>query len=989
MRTPGVLLRWLAFIALTGAQVLAPVPAQAQALAPTNSIPGGLYEAFLNAAGSEAPSFHQNGNSFSLQTGPLQAQINPAGLSLSALDGSSWNWGIQLDGFGRGTNPAGLAAPTLSSVDASVTYRYAGLSQWLRSTGIGLEQGFTVDHSPQGSGNLVLQMTLNTSLTGSLSKDGRSLTFDVGHGTSLRYDNLRVYDAHQTELGARLVYASNRITIQVDDHAAAYPLTIDPLIFLQTKLISLDGAAFDSFGGAVAISGTTAVIGANNVTVAGHASQGAAYVFVLSGGAWIQQAKLTASDGAAIDHFGYAVAISGNTVLVGAYQAAVGANAIQGAAYVFVRSGTTWALQQKLTASDGSSNDYFGLSTAISDNTLVVGALVGGLSFGKAYVFQRSGTVWTQMARLTASDGGAFDEFGVSVSVSGNTVVVGAPARSGAYVFVMPGGGWTDATENAKLTASDGGANFGNSVAISGDTLVVGASTATVGGHLSQGEAYVFVKPGGGWTSTTENAILTASDGTTSDSLGSSVAISGDTVLAGAYGVYSGQGRAYVFVKSGGGWFSMTESARLSASGGMPGDEFGLSVGLSGDTAVVGAMGVTSGGHIGQGAAYIFEPDHSFDLAVHAAAAQTSVLPGNGLVVTLTVRNYGPATASGVTLKAPIPPGFTYSSSTNATLGSYNHLAGVWSVGALDPDVTATLNLQVTAGTSAAGTTGVFKVTSLNSDTNGANNSASLGVMVSPLVFSPLSLAFGNQLIQTPGAAHTVTARNLSAGTLAIGTLSVSPGFLLSSNTCNGVLLAYNATCSFVLKFKPAAATGYSGKLTLPHNGLGGSSFMSLGGTGVSGTQLLTNTSFETAVLKVPTGWTQAGSWAVADGQDCTTHHLGSCSLEFTGTNLPKSLSFTVMQSGVSGDDFLFSLWNKAAAVPAAAPVDRVRIQVFNGATLVTTKTLSFAKGTHGFTKSMLAFTMTTAYTKLVVMIEYKAASGTAWFDDATLLWAP
>ena len=185
----------------------------------------------------------------------------------------------------------------------------------------------------------------------------------------------------------------------------------------------------------------------------------------------------------------------------------------------------------------------------------------------------------TETAKLTASDGAADDSFGTSVAVSGDTVVVGAPLDSGAsagqgsaYVFVEPGGGWVSATETAKLTASDASVDdaFGHSVAVSGDTVVVGAWFDNVGPNANQGSAYVFVEPGGGWVSATETAKLTASDGAGNDRLGQSVAASGDTAAVGAYfdniGTSADQGSAYVFVEPGGGWVSATETAKLTAS---------------------------------------------------------------------------------------------------------------------------------------------------------------------------------------------------------------------------------------------------------------------------------------------------------------------------------------------------------------------------------------------------------------------------------------
>jgi hypothetical protein len=228
----------------------------------------------------------------------------------------------------------------------------------------------------------------------------------------------------------------------------------------------------------VALSGTTAVVGA-----LGNNGRGAAYVFTGSGSTWTQQAKLTASDGAPFDDFGISVALSGTTAVVGA----LGNNG-RGAAYVFTGSGSTWTQQAKLTASDGAPGDEFGISVALSGTTAIVGAY-GGKSFtGAAYVFTNSGSTWTQQAKLTASDGAANNDFGFSVALSGSTAVVGAFGNSSgigaAYMFTRSGTTWS---QQAKLTASGGG--FGNSVTLSGSTALVGAPLNP--SHI--GAAFVFV----------------------------------------------------------------------------------------------------------------------------------------------------------------------------------------------------------------------------------------------------------------------------------------------------------------------------------------------------------------------------------------------------------------------------------------------------------------------------------------------------------------
>ena len=215
-----------------------------------------------------------------------------------------------------------------------------------------------------------------------------------------------------------------------------------------------------------------------------------------AGGA-IEQAKLMASDAQASDYFGYSVAVAGDTVVVGARdEDSEGLNA--GAAYVFVRNGTTWTEQAKLMASDAQAGDWFGYSVAVSGDTVVVGAYYedsGGSDAGAAYVFVRNGTSWSQQGKLVAGDAQADDQFGQSVAISGDTVVVGAHYEDdggsdagAAYVFVYDGTAWT---EQDKLVAGDAQVDgrFGYSVAVSGDTVVVGAS----GEGSYAGAAYVFI----------------------------------------------------------------------------------------------------------------------------------------------------------------------------------------------------------------------------------------------------------------------------------------------------------------------------------------------------------------------------------------------------------------------------------------------------------------------------------------------------------------
>jgi hypothetical protein len=249
--------------------------------------------------------------------------------------------------------------------------------------------------------------------------------------------------------------------------------------------------------GSVSVSGDTALVGAESDDVGANANQGSAYVFVRNGMGWTEQAHLTASDGATNDSFG-SVSVSGDTAIVGAPYDDFGANVDQGSAYVYARSGTTWAQQAHLTASDGAGGDELGLSVCVSGNSALVGAVFDDVGVnvdqGSAYVFVRSGTAWGQQAHLTANDGATMDVFGASVSVSGDTAIVGAPYddvganvdQGSVYVYVRSAVTWA---QQAHLTASDGAGvdHFGTSVSVSGDTAIVGAPYDDVGANANQG----------------------------------------------------------------------------------------------------------------------------------------------------------------------------------------------------------------------------------------------------------------------------------------------------------------------------------------------------------------------------------------------------------------------------------------------------------------------------------------------------------------------
>ncbi|MCI5147042.1 MAG: hypothetical protein D3923_16345, partial [Candidatus Electrothrix sp. AR3] len=310
----------------------------------------------------------------------------------------------------------------------------------------------------------------------------------------------------------------------------------------QQKLNANDGAAHDAFGCSVSVSGNTAVIGAygddNDAGLYPIFNTGSAYVFVQSGKIWSQQAKLIFSDEPfGGDAFGWSVSVDRDTALIGAIWSNFD---YSGSAYVFVRSGTGWSQQAKFTG-DGP-GDGFGWSVSLNGDTALVGAALRDDSdAGTAHIFVRSGTVWNKQAMLVATDIDdpvfPFDEdgYGRSVSVSGDTAVIGATGDyvGSAYIFLRSGTVWS---QQAMLTASDRteGDKFGTSVSVDGNTVVVGAR-----GDGNTGLAYIFLRSGKVWS---QQIKLTEEDG-----FGGAVFVDGDTVLIGARGNENSKGAAYAY----------------------------------------------------------------------------------------------------------------------------------------------------------------------------------------------------------------------------------------------------------------------------------------------------------------------------------------------------------------------------------------------------------------------------------------------------------
>ncbi len=592
-------------------------------------------------------------------------------------DEGGWGWGLELERYGFARSEQAVIRPVeVKAEGGRVSYRWdTVLEEWYVNDTRGFEHGYTVRRRPPRDGGraarlLTFSLAVRGSLCPSITSDRRGVRFlDEAGAAAVTYCGLSVFDADGRRLPASFELDGECLRLEIDEAGARYPLTIDPIAQRAYIKASNTGAG-DWFGFSVAADGGTVVVSAPREK--SHATgvngdqddnsapdSGAAYVFVGSGSNWSQQAYLKASNTDADDWFGYSVAVSGDTIVVGAREEASGATGVNGdqsdnstyvagAAYVFVRNGATWGQQAYLKASNTEVHDWFGCSVAVSGDTVVIGAPgersnatgVNGdqndntaYGIGAAYVYVRAGGIWNQQAYLKASnaDVGAGpysgDRFGRSVAISGDTVVVGADQEDSgtnvvnghqngngahdagaAYVFGRCGTTWSQEVY-LKASNSDAGDHFGVSVGVWSDTAVVGAygedSSATgVNGdqdnfaaHKS-GAAYVFDRSGRIWT---QRAYLKASNTDISDFFGISVAVFGDTVVVGAHfedssatGVDGDQdddslysaGAAYVFERSGTAW---SQAAYLKASNTDTHEYFGWAVDVSGDTVVIGA----------------------------------------------------------------------------------------------------------------------------------------------------------------------------------------------------------------------------------------------------------------------------------------------------------------------------------------------------------------------------------------------------------------
>jgi FG-GAP repeat len=509
----------------------------------------------------------------------LRLSFDGAGARIAASAGAHASIALQAIGSGAALDPVGRAQPLARG--NRVEYRRGAASEWFANGPAGLEQGFTIARRPTGAvgGELTLALGVSGTLTARPGAAGGLVLAGAGGKALLRYGDLSVSDATGRSLPAHMTAAHGRILIGVDTRGARYPLRVDPLLNQVGELYSSIGAKEDELGEAVAASGATVVVGNPEINNASSARNGSAYVFTEGPGGWAtatQAAKLVPkTQQTKEERFGASVAISGKTIVVGAPGRESGSGVDAGSADIFVEPTHGWGAEPvqhqavELINSEDVAEYEFGKSVTVSGETIVVGAplyrnyehTVTPAADGAAFVFLEPAGGWgaekhepeSQTATIVPHEAeveGTIGHFGESVAIGQDgaeqTVAVGAPGEPvgtepGRYqrgvVFLLnrPAGGWAGALyPNSHLTASNGTefAKLGESVAISGSTLAAGATRAEVGG-VEQGATYVFTKPAGGWTASSEQtqaAELTSPGGSEFDEFGKAVAVEGSTV---------------------------------------------------------------------------------------------------------------------------------------------------------------------------------------------------------------------------------------------------------------------------------------------------------------------------------------------------------------------------------------------------------------------------------------------------------------------------
>jgi hypothetical protein len=591
-----------------------------------DALPIGLRSAVSSAVGASDGVYAVGTDARGLRARtPAQNMSERFGRGGVLIRGGSSQLALHLHAIGFGASLRTVAPVTPTAYANAVSYAHPGLDEWYRNGPLGLEQGFTVMRAPARSahGPLTIELGYSGMARASLAADARGVMFTPAHGTPLRYDGVSATDARGRALHTWIALRGPSLLLRVDPRGARYPLRIDPFVQEGGKITGaeeIEGCCGIEFGWSVALSsdGTTALIGGR---LDNEYSVGAVWAFTRSGSAWTQQQKLTVTGDNTLECVGSAVALSGdgNTALVGGPCT----DADAGGAWIFTRSGGVWTQGERLiaggeiTAKRGTS---FGNSVALtSDGQMAMVAGEGdNEGVGAVWTYTRSGETWTQQSELTGSGPNLFGT-NIALSADGTTALVTSPGERSVFIYRHSASEWI---QQDKLTSTNAGEQFGASVALSGN-----GNTALIGEPRegSNQLAAVFVRSGEAWS---QQAQLSKTGSPTRH-----VALSagGNTALIG------GGGSVLVYARSGTTWSSGAEELAGSEEVGTAG--FGDSVALSpdGGTALVGGPADDSR----RGAAWAFGATRP---AVNAISPNEGP-EGGGTSVTVTGSGLGSATA--------------------------------------------------------------------------------------------------------------------------------------------------------------------------------------------------------------------------------------------------------------------------------------------------------------------------------------------------------
>lgn len=613
--------------------------------AASSDMPAGLWAAFNDARHRIEPT--NNGNHYAWNPGNrFRVQFDTEAVNIGSGDPKrEWHWGLRLTGYGTPDKMQPVQAAQVTAKGSRLEYRRGPVTEWYENKPEGLEQGFTLAAPPrQGADTVALGLAVNGGLQPLLQESGQSIIFNRADGTTaLKYSELKAVDANGTMLPARLKLKGGALRIEVQTRRAVWPVVVDPLIQSSQRLAG--EATGDHYGYSVAISGTTAVVGAPDHQTFGLLTP-CGIVSICYGKVYLFTRSLTANTGDATwtetetfitntallglllgydAQFGKSVAVYGDsTILIGApdFGGTVLSRTNQGRVYVLTKVSGTWGVRAQLDAPDAANNDHFGTTLALTYSSTIpnyvaaIGAPLaanGGTNRGKGYVFTGSGASWSGSS-VTPSGLANSDKFGNGVAVVEDTVLVGAPGHStNGTVYCYTSSGSACAT--ATISAPSGASGFGSAVALYGSTALIGAPIS------SGGAAYVYDM--GSTTTPLATLQATAGSGVTVSQFGSAVSLFQDTALVGAYNSTvsgnAGAGSAYVFSGSGSEW---AQQAELTSTSVAASNQFGWAVALSGYNALVGAPGESSA----TGAAYSLVYPCGFGVAMPAdSATQTSL----------------------------------------------------------------------------------------------------------------------------------------------------------------------------------------------------------------------------------------------------------------------------------------------------------------------------------------------------------------------------